>query len=201
MDVLLVNPPAPWPTEKVEPLGLPYIAALLRQEGLEVEILDAPSQSYDSKEALQGILAKDFKLLGISIPFQEMLEPTLSLINDLRAKGVSAHITMGGHPPTFTYESILEKYQSVDSVVRGGGEYTLLELAKRVCDGNDWTDTAGIAYREGKQTVVTPPRPLIGDLDSLPWPIRDLWKSSTRAMPLISISSSRGCTATALSAA
>lgn len=193
VDVLLVNPSFISGFDMVEPLGLQYLAASLRQEGYTVEILDAMSQVYDSKKTAQTILAKNFKLLGFTIPFQDKIAPTLSFIDNLKEHGVKAHITIGAHPPTFIYENILKYCQSVDSIVRGEGEHTFLELTKKICNNSDWTNIAGIAYRDDNQVIVTPPRPLIKDLDELPWPVRDVIIKDTNRIPAISISSSRGC--------
>ncbi len=187
----MVNPPFLDEEDPVEPLGLECIAAPLRKAGYDVEVLDAPSHFFDYQRLSQEILARQFSVLGVTIPFQGMLAPALSLIDNLRTKGVKAHITIGAHPPTFTFTDILKKYRSIDSVIRGEGEYTLLELVKKVCANSDWHSAPAIAYNDNGQIITTPLRPLIKDLDKPPWPIRDPWKNI--AFPSFSISSSRGC--------
>jgi anaerobic magnesium-protoporphyrin IX monomethyl ester cyclase len=69
-----------------------------------------------------------------------------------------------------------EKYfaHGVDYVVRGEGEETLKELLLKLEGGEDVSNVFGIACRNNDNTIVTPPRPVLRDLDSLPMPAWDL---------------------------
>ncbi|MCK4926815.1 radical SAM protein, partial [Candidatus Aerophobetes bacterium] len=50
----------------------------------------------------------------------------------------------------------------------------MLELVNAISNGADWKEVKGLTFKEGGETVVTPERPVIDDLDTLPFPARDL---------------------------
>ena len=104
-----------------------------------------------------------------------------------------ATIVMGGYHPTFNYGDILE-YDFVDVVIIGEGEQTLLDLTKTIEDGRPLSDVKGIAFED----VITPQRPLIKDLDSLPLPARhllpmDSYKLLNMDTKMSTMITSRGC--------
>lgn len=70
------------------------------------------------------------------------------------------------------YEKYLAK--GADVVVRGEGEETLMEVLERMNENLPLADVRGIAFRDESGTRVTPARPVIRDLDALPFPAWDL---------------------------
>jgi anaerobic magnesium-protoporphyrin IX monomethyl ester cyclase len=193
MDALLINPPLKV-ENPAEHLGLGYLAAMLRAKGnYDVEIIDAPLNGLSLSETVKEIAKRQFKVLGISIPYQQWALVALQMANMLRARGLKAHITVGGFFPSFAYENLLKDFPSIDSVIRGEGEETFLDLVTALVQGDDWRQVKGIAYREGDEVVCNPTRPLIGDLDSLPFPERDTLPSALRRCGYAGLLSSRGC--------
>lgn len=172
-------------------LGLGYLAATLRREGYSVTV-------FDFEQERERILAaaKSLKpvLIGFSLIFQFYVDRFRSLIRYLRDSGVACHFVMGGHFPSLSYRHTIELIPELDSVVRFEGEDTLLEMVDRLSTGGDWQDVAGLAYRKGDEIITTAPRPLVHDLDTLPYPERDACRGTTilgrRAIPLLA---SRGC--------
>lgn len=172
-------------------LGLGYLAATLRREGYSVTV-------FDFEQERERILAaaKTLKpvLIGFSLIFQFYVDRFRSLIRYLRDSGVACHFVMGGHFPSLSYRHTIELIPELDSVVRFEGEDTLLEMVDRLSTGGDWQDVAGLAYRKGEEIITTAPRPLVHDLDTLPYPERDACRGTTilgrRAIPLLA---SRGC--------
>ncbi len=85
-------------------------------------------------------------------------------------------VVVGGPSATTCGEYVMTS-PAVDFLVHGEGEETFLELARQVLDQPDTMQAGGIrglAYRDGRHTVQrTPPRPLIRDIDVLPFPDRD----------------------------
>jgi len=101
---------------------------------------------------------------------------------------------MGGAHPTNYPECIQD--QPIHAVCVGEGEGTLLELLERIAGGQKgealW-DIENLAFRHGPRN---PKRPLIGDLDSLPFPDRDMiFRKAPRMarFPLKTFMTSRGC--------
>lgn len=95
-----------------------------------------------------------------------------------------------------------ENGQLIDYIVHGEGEITLLELLTAIADKSDARNVNGISHKHNDQIVETAPRPLIGDMDTLPMPAwskvpMHLYGRGSRNHPgLVSIEHSRGCTDT-----
>ncbi|MFZ0774536.1 MAG: radical SAM protein [Candidatus Sulfotelmatobacter sp.] len=175
MRVTLVIPPeiGSIDEERVEYLGLGYVAAYARHAGYQVDILDCKSTGLTHGQAVARILSLTPKLVGITAPFSFDLTSAVKLAQQLREYGFQGPVVVGGHPATFSYRKLLEQYPVIDVVVRGEGEVTFLEFLRHYESKETWKDVAGIAYRQDGQLVVTAPRPLVADLDSLPYPARD----------------------------
>ena len=174
-------------------LGLGYLSATLRKSGFEVELIDFEADFEDIYERLRN---RQPIIVGFSLIFQFYLPRFAELVRTLRHRGVSCHFTMGGHFPSLSSHETLEAIPELDTVVRFEGEMTLLELADRVSTGRDWRDVPGIVYRDQGRLVQSAPRPLIHDLDELPYPDRNFEPEEIlghRAMPLLA---SRGCART-----
>lgn len=184
-DVVLVG------YEGQENLGLRSIAAYLNQQGIRAGV--EPCQNVSREEILANLQAARPKIVGFSLIFQRMLPDFSGLIAYLRAGGVDAHFTIGGHFPTFEYALLLGTISALDTVVRHEGELTLLELYERLEQPERWEEIKGLAYRRNGKVVANPPRPLIRDLDSLPFPIRNPQAVTHRGLGISSIAASRGC--------
>ena len=96
----------------------------------------------------------------------------------------------------------LEKYSSIDIVVRGEAEETIVDLAKHLSDGDDLTEINGIAFRKEEKITLTQERSLLKNLDLLPFPDRKLLSAEYHCRiagfnvvpkKFTSIISSRGC--------
>ena len=174
-------------------LGLGYLAAVLRQFGYTVHVVDVEQPP---EEILR--IAKETKpvLIGFSLIFQFFIAQYAALLYVLREHGVDCHFTMGGHFPSLSYEQTLELVPELDSVVRFEGEMTLLELADAVSTGKDWRSIHGLAYRDGAQVTLTPPRALIEDLDRLPYPERNYIPDGVLGRSIMPLIASRGCART-----
>jgi len=181
-DILLVG------YEDDENLGLRYICSFLNYHNVRAQI-----QPYhkSAKDAVLDRIQKDKpEIVGFSLIFQRMLGDFKGLIEYLRYRGVTAHFTMGGHFPTIEFKQVLEMIPGLDTVIRHEGEETLLELFRNLHSPDLWPQVKGIAYRTGRNVEVTAPRPLIKDLDSLPFPVRS---NELRNTGLASVIASRGC--------
>jgi len=171
-----------------------YLAAVLRQHGYDVDIIDAQVCGLDMKETADRILKEKQEIIGFSASAFSLFRKTIKLIEALRSSGVDSHFTIGGNFPTFEHRNILQKYSTVDSIVRGEGEFTFLELVQKIARGEDLSSIRGLSYREGERIVENPPRGFIKNLDELPFPARD-------TLPLVlqaargnaGVCASRGC--------
>ena len=141
-------------------MGILYLASVLEQEGIEVSVLDQPAMGYSARETVRWLEKKDPDVVGFS-----------SLVSSGRMAGfLSRRIKesnpdivtlMGNHYGTFNAERILRKYSSVDIVVRGEAEETIVDLAKCLHSGGNLTQVNGIACRKEGKIILTHERPLL----------------------------------------
>ena len=174
-------------------LGLGYLAAVLRQSGYTVHVVDIEQPP---EKILQIAKETNPVLIGFSLIFQFFIVHYAALLYVLREHGVDCHFTMGGHFPSLSFQETLELVPELDSVVRFEGETTLLELADVLSTGQDWRGIHGIAYRNGDEVTLTPPRALVEDLDRLPYPERNYLPDTVLGRTIMPIIASRGCART-----
>jgi anaerobic magnesium-protoporphyrin IX monomethyl ester cyclase len=171
-------------------LGLRYLVAAVRQAGLTADIITYQS---DPAPLIRQVQEQRPAVIGFSLIFQYMAPDFARVITAMRDHGITAHITMGGHYPSFDYAEVLTRIRGLDSIVRYEGEATLVELLQTIREGADWRTIPGIAYRHGDTIVANPLRPAIADLDTLPWPYREDIAYAQDPLPTASILGSRGC--------
>ena len=206
-DVLLVNPVFLNQNESERklntpyfPLGLLYLAAFLREEGIDVIIYDGTFKSgLDDFNAF--LKASRPAVVGISVLLPNRGQ-ALQLAKTARAH--NAAVILGGPDPTRCPEKYLA-HPEVDYVVHHEGELTLVELLGFLLDLKEepgLTGIDGIAYRAEDQRIrINPRRPYILDLDKLPLPARDMidfnqylafWREHNGYASL-TVSVARGC--------
>ena len=175
------------------PLGIAYIAAMLEKHGYECRLIDANILQIPNDELLKMIEKENPDLLCVSINVSTAKAGnTLAL--EVKKK-LNKKVIIGGVQASSVTERTLRQTQA-DAVVLGEAEATVLELVQKDCDPHD---VMGLAYLENDQVVYTPKRPLIKDLDDLPWPAYHLlpplkmYKSRSRKSPVAPIFTSRGC--------
>ena len=174
-------------------LGLGYLTSVLRQYGYSVHVVDIEQEPDVILKIAQEI---NPLLIGFSLIFQFFIDRYAALLHVMRAQGIDCHFTMGGHFPSLSYQQTLELVPELDSVVRFEGEMTLVELADAISTGEDWHGIQGIAYRSEEEVIATPARPLVEDLDQLPYPERNYEPEAVLGRSIMPILASRGCART-----
>jgi len=189
--VLLINPfltvfPDD-PSGVSPPLGLAYLAAFLRRSGIEVKIIDAAAEGIDNQVKIGGktryglsnedlrkrILDFDPQIVGITCPstlHAKDAHETAKLVKECHKNIL---VVMGGAHPSAVPEEVL-KDRNVDLVVRGEGEATFLDVVKNYSKTKNLKRILGISYRKSKKIIHNLSRPLIKNLDLLPFPDRHL---------------------------
>lgn len=178
-----------------EPLGILYIASYMRSKGYTVDIIDAATYGLSVVQTADLIEMAEASIIGFSV-VQRTVSVTMEIVNVLRKRGLSAHITMGGYLPTLssdflTYIDDFEK--NIDSVIIGEGEISFYELAEALKCKEDWKKVNGLAWVKDGQVQYSEPREKIKDLDILPFPARDLLPKVLATIGTASMFSSRGC--------
>lgn len=195
IDVLLVHPMLHKEKKAVlaENLGLGYIAALLRENGFITEILDGYVQQWNSYQLVQEIIKRSPSIIGICVLSQSLAEIVLEIVAELRKENCQAHICLGHHFPSLAHKDLLSQIPLIDSIIRGEGEYAMLELVNALASNHSLTNIAGLTFRNGNSIHVNQDRRRIGDIDALPYPARDTLPIVLHNTQSIQILGSRGC--------
>jgi len=192
-EALLIHPLYSKMQDINENIGIGYIASYSRARGKKIEILDIAARGWSLKQAVEYICDSPPPLIGISILFQEGAAEALAFARMLRKGGVKSHIIVGGIYPTFEYQNLLQNHPEIDSVCIGEGVETFYYLLESLLKGADISKVEGIALRKDGSIVTTPPRAPLMDLDTLPFPARDVLPFTLKRKTYAPIVSSRGC--------
>ncbi len=170
------------------PLGMTYIAAVLRTYGIPVSILDPVPQRVTFSQALA--VARNFDVIMITLAASNA-PGSYRFFSYLQDK---VRIFMGTHATALSEYILRQGF--CDIIIRGEPEYSVLETVQNL---SSLDGVLGISYRKNGQIVANPDRPLIEDLDALPFPARDLIDNSRYRIvafpnkPVALVLTSRGC--------
>ena len=182
------------------PIWLSYATGVLEKEGFDVMLVDAPAKGLTLERTVAT--AADFKpemiVIDTSTPSIRDDMKTAAKIKD----ATNAFVVMVGTHVSALPKETLEAAAGVDAVAMHEYDYTLPDLARAVQSGGNLKRVKGIAFRSGKnQIAVTEPRPMIENLDELPFvasvykkhlDVRDYFYSSA-SYPMVMIITGRGC--------
>ena len=204
MRVCLINPPRiqpkSWGKPSVfQPLDIAYIAALL-EKAHEVRIIDVPNEGWKNLELIDGTKYRQ------GLDNKEVAARIKRYSPDIVGINIPFTVLSGLHPSARPADCLT--YPNVDFAVIGEPEQTMFELAAALEKGNatDLEKVKGIAFKKSGEAIITPTRPPIQDLDSLPFPARhllpmDMYFAAVKENPLrgeirkpwTTMITSRGC--------
>ncbi len=154
------------------PIGLAYIAAALRRNGVQVRIIDAKSLRMTQEEISKEVEKEKPDIAGVSVLTHQM-KSSIDTCETIKKVSPTTKIVVGG-PHIHPMHREVAKNGFIDFCVRGEGEITMVKIADAVSNGGDFKKIKGITFRDGKEIIVTPDRSFIENLDSIPFPARDL---------------------------
>ncbi|NJM40897.1 MAG: B12-binding domain-containing radical SAM protein [Anaerolineae bacterium] len=203
-DILLTHGYFLWEDEKEQQimkpyptLGLLYNAAYLKRAGFDVALYDT---TFGNRAELYARLAdKSAPVLGL---YTNLITRGSVVQIMTEAKRHGWHVVVGG-PESANYPAEYLVH-GADVIVIGEGEATLAELlpALRTHGPHRLHHVAGIVFRdESGELVRNPERDQIDDIDSIPWPARELidqqqyvevWRKH-HGMGSVNLITARGC--------
>jgi len=154
------------------PLGIMYLASVLRREGHEVRLLDfrlRPDRLDWIREELERFSPE---IVGLSALTQESEAMHRIAGISKNIPGVSAVLAGGPHASAYPEEVLSDP--NIDCAVLGEGEETVRELVDYLAAGKSVSPVRGIVRRENGKAVRNEARPYIENLDQLPFPAWDL---------------------------
>lgn len=196
MNILLVNPPPRSIVSEsivVPPLGLAYLASTALNEGHNVELLDAFGLGLSWDQFSAQLEGKSYDVIGLT-GMTPVIDTTIKAASICRPH--ADHIILGGAHATAMRTKVFKEMPEVDWVTIGEGEKTLIEFLNTLEAGGEPATVPGIL---GKDGTYGGDRPLIRDIDSIPFPARHLLPNTNYKYPLCdespftTIISSRGC--------
>ncbi|PIS42622.1 MAG: hypothetical protein COT24_02380 [Candidatus Kerfeldbacteria bacterium CG08_land_8_20_14_0_20_40_16] len=192
MRVLLLHPKLRrYIQPKLPPLGILSVASFLEKIGHKVRVVDLnvyPEEFNDN-------LLEKIDIVGVTAT-TPLIKEAWHLLNIIKKKNLP--VIFGGPHSSALPEESLKK--GVDLVVRGEGEQTMAEILAK------WPKKGailGVSYLKDGKAIHAPPRPLIKDIDTLPFPAFHLLENLeeyttpqpviTEPMRTLTMVTSRGC--------
>ena len=189
------------------PLATAYLSSVLRNAGYSITLYNSDIYHYSDQHLTDYLDKNNFDFVMLSFiggywQYKQFVRISNSINKSVNRKNF--YYIIGGHGPSPDPEYFLRK-GSVDFIVIGEGERTILELCSVLGKvGEEYLlQVNGIAYLKNNRLIMTKPRDLIQDLDSIPFPAWDLfpiehyvslsYPNSKRTDRTMSVLSSRGC--------
>lgn len=210
MKTHLIIPPSGYIAQRwkehntMPPLGILYIAAVLEKNGLPVRVTASDVLKLKKNGILQAISAYDADTIGLSITTENRFE-IFDLLKTIKAEFPKKLLIVGGPHATMAGLDMVTQIHAIDLAVIGEGERTILEIAawhKAGADSRELVKIKGIIFRRDGHPAFTGPRPMIENLDPLPFPAKHLipmdkydfrWPVNNQLLRATNIITSRGC--------
>ena len=172
--MLLINPPVRQRQGPQDiPVGLAMIASITKQEGHQIAFLDLNANRVPLQVAANEIMIDDYDIIGIgglSSQYKEIKQ----ILPICRQIHPDALIVAGGGFVTYMPDKMLKLRPEIDIIAIGEAEETWADFLREGPHG-DFSKVKGIAFRDKNGKIIfTEPRPLIKDMDTLPYPAYEL---------------------------
>jgi radical SAM superfamily enzyme YgiQ (UPF0313 family) len=196
MKVLFFHRNAEW-------MGIEYLSSALKRAGHDTELLFDPGsgdveykfniiERYFDVSGKMIKKAKAYKPDLIAFSCLTNLYPWVSKMASLLKKEMAVPIIAGGLHPTILPEFVI-KNPDIDMICVGEGEEALVELANSMQNGKIDYSIKNIWFKKDGEIVRNPPRPLMQDLDSLPFPDKDMFRRYGCFSDRLYVMTGRGC--------
>jgi radical SAM superfamily enzyme YgiQ (UPF0313 family) len=174
----LIHPPEPMRSIATEvcqhPINLAQLAAYVREQvDAEIVIWDFDVVPFSAAAFTERLRAFAPDVVGFSA-VTPLIKTAGRLAGLVKAYDPTILTIVGGPHVSAIPERTLREFPSFDLGVVGEGELTLAEICAAVQRGDRPSGVPSTVYRDGNEVRLAPLRPLIDDLDSLPYPARDL---------------------------
>ena len=210
MKTHLIIPPSGYIAQRwkehntMPPLGILFIAAVLEKSGRPVRVTAAEVLGLKTRDILREIQDYDADLIGMSVTTENRFE-IFALAHAIKEAFPRKTLVIGGPHATMAGMDMVGSVAAIDLAVIGEGERTILEIAAWQEAGGGISGLAkirGIIYRRDGRPCFTGARPMIADIDPLPFPGKQLipmerydfrWPVGDKLLRATNIITSRGC--------
>jgi anaerobic magnesium-protoporphyrin IX monomethyl ester cyclase len=147
---------------RLVPGGLLCLHGVLRRAGFDSRLFNFSGVPWTQIERRLARFGP--RLVGVS-HFTHNHAASLRLYAAARTALPRSVIVAGGEQVTYLDEAILARAPGLDAIVRGEAETALLDIARRLRDGERWQDAPGVSYRASGRVTQNAPPPPVADLD------------------------------------
>lgn len=186
MKILFVEPPKHFWFVMGEylppPLGILELAAYVEREmpDVEIEVLDCQANRLDWNTLEKAIKSSSPDVVASSSLATCNAYTTVRTLATAKKVNPSILTIAGGQHFTATADASLRAYPEIDTIVRGEGELTLVDLANAAKNSRPFSDIKGISFQRNGKVFHNSDRPLVANLDELPMPAYHLVKDHIR---------------------
>lgn len=165
-----------------QPVGTLSVAAVLQKAGHFVKFINGAFLTHEQiLSELEQFRPRFIGIYSTTFGWSKAKKTAADLKRRFSGR---CFICAGGPYPIAVQERCLnDAGASIDAIVTGEGEFTVLEIVERLQSGRSIEGVMGAVYREGNKIYKNSPRPLITNLDSLPFPARELLGDTDRYIP------------------
>jgi len=182
---------------RIYPLGLAYLGAVLEKKDIEVKVFDFFSLTWkDGKKKIFNIISSENPdVVGISSLTMNRTSATrvAKMIKRINPK---IKVLMGGVHPSVMYEQILKNFP-VDFIIFGEGEETIVDVMEEIKKRNkisSFKKIKGIAFKNEDGIIIkTEQREYIKDLNKIPYPKHEYFREQIENSKKAYMITSRGC--------
>lgn len=181
-----------------ESLALGYLKSFLDQcqKPWNVFVINPLIDNLSVESVASLVLSYNPFLVGVSLVYQWHRNFAFDISKLIKQESPDTHVVLGGLYTTSDWFGLLRIGEGVfDSICRGEGEETFLELADALVAKRNWKEINGLAYLDNGRPTFSKLRPRITDLSKLPFPNRNQLPQILGIGGVIQVEASRGCNA------
>jgi len=188
------------------PRGILSIASFLNRKNIETEILvldnyfsvnipdDDSEIDLKIKGLIEDIVSKnDVLVIGIGFAYTMQFNEVCRIARLCKEVAPDIKLVVGGPHPTFLPVRTLEEIPEIDIVLRGEGEWTIVELISKIKEGKSLSEVVGISFRDASGKLVSAEDRELGDIRELPTLDYSLLPTGYIRKLRVCIVGSRGC--------
>lgn len=193
MRVLFVIPKITFGTSYQPHTGVAYLIAMLKRHKISVKVMDM-QLGYDANSLFKMLDEFSPDVVGVT-SYSLGYERAYEIIDEIKLHG--NYLVVIGGPHTSAFQSKVLAETKADFAIKGEGEYALLELCRTLESwSKNYEKIKGLIWRNGSSVTENEDRPLIRELDVLPFPdyeefeLKKYLCYGEKRLPIIT---SRGC--------
>lgn len=186
------------PNTPYPPLGVGYLASVLRERDYQVSLIDGQILLPDKYE--EKLAENEAEIVGITAVIKQMQEAK-RVASVVKSRNQETTVIIGGAGPNSLPPENVLKSGVIDILIRGEAEFTLPRLLEALRTHSPLDLIPNIVYFESGNLIKTKTASPPAELDSIPFPARDIypqaaylarWMKNT-GMTSTTMISSRGC--------